>query len=188
MGAIAKSHKGTTLSRQWLPRWLPPDTFGLDADRARRLGAGLEQQIERFRGTNGELVSVRGVENGEFSLKMAGPCRALSRVRPRLCDHTAHRSQGKTVDGVILPADAMKQELFSVRASRERSEIAIVTGDRNQLRESLGISSARPSAMELAREQSGSRALGQVIQHTPTPQIGPPALRHEVSVGHDIGL
>jgi len=41
---------------------------------------------------------------------------------------TAHRSQGKTVDGVILSADAMKQELFYVGASRGRSEIASKAG------------------------------------------------------------
>jgi ATP-dependent exoDNAse (exonuclease V) alpha subunit len=59
---------------------------------------------------------------------------------------TAHRSQGKTVDGVIVSANAMPQELFYVAASRGRSEIAIVTSDREQLQESLGISSARTSA------------------------------------------
>jgi len=101
---------------------------------------------------------------------------------------TVHRSQGKTVDGVILSAYAIKQELFYVGASRGRSEIAIVTSDRDQLRESLGISSARPSAMELARERSGSHALEHGIQHMPTPHIEPPTLKHEVSIGHDIAL
>ena len=72
------------------------------------------------------------------------------------------------MDGVILSADAMKQELFYVGASRGRSEIAIVTSDREQLRESLGISSARPSAIELAREQahlSIPRAAFSKLQH-----------------------
>jgi hypothetical protein len=58
----------------------------------------------------------------------------------------------------------VKQELFYAGASRGRTEIAIVTSDPEQLRESLGISSARPSAMELARKQS--RASEQGIQHT----------------------
>ena len=58
------------------------------------------------------------------------------------------------VDGVILSADAMKQELFNVGASRGRNKIAIITNDHGQWRESFGITSARPSAMELAREQS----------------------------------
>ena len=37
------------------------------------------------------------------------------------------------VDGVIVSADTMKQELFYVAASRGREEIAIVTSDREQL-------------------------------------------------------
>lgn len=70
-----------------------------------------------FRATNGELVTVRGVGKGQIHLEDG-------RTRPtnyREFDHgyaiTAHRSQGKTVDGVILSADAMKQELFYVGAS-----------------------------------------------------------------------
>jgi ATP-dependent exoDNAse (exonuclease V) alpha subunit len=141
-----------------------------------------------FRATNGELVRVRGVENGRIQLEDGRTLPANYREFDHGYAITAHRSQGKTVDRVILSADAMKQELFYLGASRGRNEIAIVTSDREQLRESLGISSARPSAMELAREQSGSHALEQVIQHTPTPHIEPPALRHEVSIGHDIGL
>jgi len=66
---------------------------------------------------------------------------------------TAHRSQGKTVDNVIISADAMKKELFYVAASRGRSEIAVVTSDRELLRESVGVSTARQSAMELVRKQ-----------------------------------
>jgi hypothetical protein len=61
---------------------------------------------------------------------------------------TAHRSQGKTVDAVILSADAMKQELFYVAASRGREGITVITSDVDRLRESLGISSARPSALQ----------------------------------------
>ena len=71
---------------------------------------------------------------------------------------------------------------------RGRDGITIITSDVDRLRDSLGISSARPSTMELAREQSGSRAVEQGTQHTPTPHIELPALRHEVSIGHDIGL
>jgi conjugative relaxase-like TrwC/TraI family protein len=141
-----------------------------------------------FRATNGELVQVRGVENGHIRLEDG---RSLP-ANYRQFDHgyaiTAHRSQGKTVDGVILSADAMKQELFYVGASRGRSEIAIVTSDREQLRESLGISSARPSAMELAREQSRSLGPEQSIQHAPVQSVQPPGSRHEIGISHDIGL
>lgn len=65
---------------------------------------------------------------------------------------TAHRSQGKTVERVIISADVMKQELFYVSASRGREGIAIMTSDVNRLGESLGVSRARPSAIELANE------------------------------------
>jgi len=58
------------------------------------------------------------------------------------------------VDAVILSADAMKQELFYVGASRGRQEIVVVTSDREQLRNLLGISTARPSATELVRESN----------------------------------
>ena len=81
-----------------------------------------------------------------------------------------------------------KQELFYVGASRGRSEIAIVTSDREQLRESLGISSARPSATELAREQARLSQPVHKIQHVPAQQIEPPAPRHEISISHDIRL
>jgi conjugative relaxase-like TrwC/TraI family protein len=141
-----------------------------------------------FRATNGELVTVRGIERGRIQLEDG---RTLP-ANYHLFDHgyaiTAHRSQGKTVDGVILSADAMKQELFYVGASRGRSEIAIVTSDREQLRESLGISSARPSATELAREQAYLPQPERSIQQAPAHQIEPHVPRHEISIGHDIGL
>ncbi len=141
-----------------------------------------------FRATNGELVTVRGIERGRIQLEDG---RTLP-TNYHQFDHgyaiTAHRSQGKTVDGVILSADAMKQELFYVGASRGRSEIAIVTSDREQLRESLGISSARPSATELAREQAHLSHPAHSIQQAPAQQIEPPVPRHEISIAHDIGL
>jgi len=141
-----------------------------------------------FRATNGELVKVQSVENGRIELEDG-------RVIPenyRQLDHgyavTAHRSQGKTVDGVILSADSMKQELFYVGASRGRSEIAIVTSDREQLRESLGISSARPSAMELAKEQALSFGLEHGVQQAPVKAIELPALSEEIIIELGIGL
>ena len=92
------------------------------------------------------------------------------------------------MDGVILSADAMKQELFYVGASRGRSEIAIVTSDREQLRESLGISSARPSAMELAKEQALSLGLEHGIPQTPVKNIELPALREEIGIAFELGI
>jgi len=141
-----------------------------------------------FRATNGELAKVRGVDGGRIQLEDGRTLPANYREFDYGYAITAHRSQGKTVDSVVLSGDMMKQEQFYVAASRGRDGITVVTSNVDQLRESLGISSARPSATELAREQSGSNALKPGIQHTPTPYIEPPALRHEASIGHDIGL
>jgi conjugative relaxase-like TrwC/TraI family protein len=141
-----------------------------------------------FRATNGELATVRGIEMGRIQLEDGRTLPANYHQFDHGYAITAHRSQGKSVDGVILSADAMKQELFYVGASRGRSEIAIVTSDREQLRESLGISSARPSATELAREQAHSSKPEHSIQQAPSQQIEPPVPRHEISIGHDIGL
>jgi ATP-dependent exoDNAse (exonuclease V) alpha subunit len=79
-----------------------------------------------FRATNGELVTVRSVNAVSIQLEDGRALPANYREFEHGYAITAHRSQGKTVDGVILSADAMKQELFYVGASRGRSEIAIV--------------------------------------------------------------
>jgi ATP-dependent exoDNAse (exonuclease V) alpha subunit len=141
-----------------------------------------------FRATNGELVTVRDIERGRIHLEDGRTLPANYQQFDHGYAITAHRSQGKTVDGVILSADAMKQELFYVGASRGRSEIAIVTSDREQLRESLGVSSARPSATELAREQAHLPKLEHGVQQIPAQQIEPAVPRHEISISHDFGL
>jgi hypothetical protein len=67
---------------------------------------------------------------------------------------TAHKSQGKTVDEVIISGDRMTRELFYVAASRGRHRITVFTGDKENLRESIGISGERMSALELLRKQA----------------------------------
>src|SRR5439155_5356340 len=106
-----------------------------------------------FRATNGELVTVSRVdEQGRIQLQDG-------RVMPEAYRHfghgyaiTAHRSQGKSVDAVVISGDAMKKELFYVAASRGRESVTIVTSDRELLRESVARSGARQSASELARK------------------------------------
>jgi conjugative relaxase-like TrwC/TraI family protein len=106
-----------------------------------------------FHATNGEIVTVNHVnENGRI-------CLDDGRVVPRDYTHlahgyavTAHRSQGKTVDEVIVSADGMSRELFYVAASRGRDRITVVTSDADALRESVGRSGARQSGTELARK------------------------------------
>jgi ATP-dependent exoDNAse (exonuclease V) alpha subunit len=106
-----------------------------------------------FRATNGELVTVSEVDDqGRIQLQDG-------RVLPEAYRHfshgyavTAHRSQGKSVDAVVISGDAMKKELFYVAASRNRESVTVVTSDRELLRESVARSGARQSASELARK------------------------------------
>ncbi len=105
-----------------------------------------------FQATNGEVATVEKVDKtGRIWL-------ADGRVLPANFRHfafgyavTAHRSQGKTVDSVIISGDGMQKELFYVAASRGRKSILVVTSDKELLSESVGRSSARRSASELAR-------------------------------------
>ena len=65
---------------------------------------------------------------------------------------TAHRSQGKSVDSVIISGDGMRKELFYVAASRGRQSIRIITSDKQALRHAVARSTVRKSASELARK------------------------------------
>ena len=64
---------------------------------------------------------------------------------------TAHRSQGKTVDSVIISGDGMQKELFYVAASRGRQSVTVITSDKERLQETVARSMARTSASELVR-------------------------------------
>lgn len=144
---------------------------------------------EDFRATNGELVKVRNVHGGRIQLEDG---RTLPEAFHEF-DHgyaiTAHRSQGKTVDAVILSADTMKQELFYVGASRGRQEIVVVTSDRERLCETLGVSTARPSATELARELAPHHPAPKLgLDQSPLQKIEPAIPRHRTRKGHDLGI
>jgi hypothetical protein len=65
---------------------------------------------------------------------------------------TAHRSQGKSVDAVVISGDAMKKELFYVAASRGRESVTVITSDKELLRHSVARSGERQSASELVRK------------------------------------
>lgn len=107
-----------------------------------------------FRATNGEIVTVATVdERGSIQL-------ADGRVLPTNFKHfaygyavTAHRSQGKSVDSVIISGDGMQKELFYVAASRGRQNIIVITSDKEMLCESIGRSAVRKSALELGRKE-----------------------------------
>ena len=112
-----------------------------------------------FRAANGELVTVSSLDGAAIRLEDGRTLPSNYHEFTHGYAVTAHRSQGKTVDAVIISADAMKQELFYVAASRGRSEIAVVTSDREQLRESVGVSTTRQSAIELARKQLSAHSV-----------------------------
>jgi len=154
----------------------------------RLLLTGNRREAE-FRATNGELVKVRAIEGGRIQLDDGRTLPANYREFDHGYAITAHRSQGKTVDSVVISGDMMKQEQFYVAASRGRDGITIVTSNVDQLRESLGISSARPSATELAREQAYiDPAQKRGLAHPPAQKIEPPMPRNEIALGHDMGM
>ena len=109
-----------------------------------------------FRATNGELVTVSRIdEQGRIHLQDG---RALPENYKQFTHGyavTAHRSQGKSVDAVVISADGMRKELFYVAASRGRESITVVTSDKDLLRESVAHSVARQSASELSRKAQG---------------------------------
>ena len=159
-----------------------------------------------LRATNGELVKVTSLDGGAIRLEDGRTLPANYHEFTHGYAVTAHRSQGKTVDTVIISADAMKQELFYVAASRGRSEIAVVTSDREQLRDSVGVSTMRQSAIELARKQLSAHTLeirhdvdlvpglnrqaGQQIgeQHSSVPSHTPvPERTPDIGVDRDLG-
>jgi conjugative relaxase-like TrwC/TraI family protein len=106
-----------------------------------------------FRATNGELVTVSRIdEQGRIHLQDGRTVPENYKQFTHGYAVTAHRSQGKSVDGVVISADGMRKELFYVAASRGRESITVVTSDKDLLRESVGRSVTRQSASELARK------------------------------------
>ena len=106
-----------------------------------------------FRATNGELVTVSRIdEQGRIHLQDGRTLPENYKQFTHGYAVTAHRSQGKSVDAVVISADGMRKELFYVAASRGRDSIAVVTTDKDLLRESVAHSVARQSASELSRK------------------------------------
>jgi ATP-dependent exoDNAse (exonuclease V) alpha subunit len=105
-----------------------------------------------FHTTNGEIVTVSQVDAAGLIRLEDG--RALPANYHQFTHGyavTAHRSQGKSVDSVIISGDGMRKELFYVAASRGRESVTVITSDKERLRESVARSTARKSASELAR-------------------------------------
>jgi conjugative relaxase-like TrwC/TraI family protein len=114
-----------------------------------------------FRATNGELITVEGFDDqGRIRLEDGRVLPASYRQFTYGYAVTAHRSQGKTVDAVVISADAMSQELFYVAASRGRQAITVVTSDKELLRRSIARSGQRQSASELERKAAAPKPAG----------------------------
>jgi ATP-dependent exoDNAse (exonuclease V) alpha subunit len=106
-----------------------------------------------LRTTNGEIVTVSHLDSkGGIHLQDGPTLPRNFRQFTYGYAVTAHRSQGKSVDSVIISADGMRKELFYVSASRGRKGVLVVTSDKQSLRESVACSSVRQSASELARK------------------------------------
>jgi len=166
------------------------------------------RQETGFRAVNGEVVTVDRIDSAKRVHLADG------RILPenyRQFTHgyaiTAHRSQGKSVDAVIISADGMRKELFYVAASRGRESVMVITSDKALLKESVARSNARQSASELARSLQpvlrrglyrGIEAARRLVRHaalyvhqqwehlatTPAPSMSKPELQPESVFRH----
>jgi conjugative relaxase-like TrwC/TraI family protein len=114
-----------------------------------------------FRATNGEIVTVSGVD-GQGRIQLEDGRRLPGNYKHFAHGYavTVHRSQGKTVDVVVISGDVLKKELFYVAATRGRESVTVVTSNKELLRESVGRSGERQSASELARKVNMETATG----------------------------
>jgi ATP-dependent exoDNAse (exonuclease V) alpha subunit len=102
--------------------------------------------------TNGELVTVSAVDaTGRIQLDDGRTLPSSYRSFAHGYAVTAHRSQGKTVDSVVISGDGMQRELFYVAASRGRQSVTVITSDKERLQATVARSTARTSASELVR-------------------------------------
>lgn len=106
-----------------------------------------------FHATNGEIVTVSEIDSkGRIHLEDGRIVPPSFKQFSHGYAVTAHRSQGKSVDSVIISGDGMQKELFYVAASRGREHVSVFTSDKERLRESVAESTARLSASELVRK------------------------------------
>jgi len=106
--------------------------------------------------TNGDVGMVRMVDPaGRIHLKDGRILPADYRQFKHGYAVTAHRSQGKTVDAVIVSADRMAGELFYVAVSRAREFLQVITSNLPLLKQTVGVDGTRLSATELAKQSEG---------------------------------
>jgi hypothetical protein len=121
-----------------------------------------DRREERFRATNGETVTVSRVD-AQRRLHLEDGRTVPANYKE--FDHgyavTADRSQGNTVDAVVIAGETMSREQFHAAASRGREEVTVVTSDKALLQDSIGRPGARPSTSELVRKMHASPDRGQ---------------------------
>jgi ATP-dependent exoDNAse (exonuclease V) alpha subunit len=126
-----------------------------------RLVLTANRQEAGLRVTNGEVVTVARVdERGRLHLEDGRMLPSSYRQFDYGYAVTAHRSQGRSVDAVVIAAETMSKELFYVAASRGREHVTVITSDKARLEESVGRSGARLSASELVRTIHATSAAG----------------------------
>jgi ATP-dependent exoDNAse (exonuclease V) alpha subunit len=85
-----------------------------------------------FRAGDGELVTVSRIdEQGRIHLQDGRTLPEYYKQFTHGYAVTVHRSQGKSVDAVVVAAYGMRKEMFYVAASRGRDSIAVVTSDKD---------------------------------------------------------
>jgi conjugative relaxase-like TrwC/TraI family protein len=132
--------------------------FGVFQRRSMEVAAGdkllllANRRGREFKATNGELVTVSSVAAGSIRLEDGRALPANFKQFMHGYAVTAHRSQGKTVDSVIISGDGMRRELFYVAATRGRESIRVITGNLEALKASVQASSRRRSATTVERD------------------------------------
>ena len=156
-GIAIRSSDGTrsTVSKRHAGSFDVSEAKPIEVSAGDRLLLTANRRDTGLRVTNGELVTVSGIDAlGRIQLEDGRQLPADYRSFTHGYAVTAHRSQGKTVDSVILSGDGMQKELFYVAASRGRHSVTVITSDKERLQQTVGRSMARISATELLRDRS----------------------------------
>ncbi len=127
---------------------------------------------------NGEVVTVRSVEDGRISLSDGRQLPANYRQFSHGYCVTSHASQSRTVDSVFVVASsrsapAIHQEQFYVSISRGRKECRIFTDDKDLLRSRIARSTQREAALDLVRAALQEEGLASKMEGSskPVPKV-----------------
>ena len=153
-GIVVRSADGkkSTISRRHAGSFDVLEAKPIEVSPGDRLLLTSNRRDAGLRITNGELVTVSSVDaHGRIQIEGGRTLPADYKGFTHGYAVTAHRSQGKTVDSVILSGDGMRKELFYVAASRGRHGVTVITSDKERLQQTVGRSMARTSATELLR-------------------------------------